>query len=138
MRPTPYACCEAPGPAFFHANPILKVAVRDRTIDQLRQRTRAGEVAMIAIANVPSDEGFDYQATAEFFLGKNYRVRSRVLKYMRFAEAADAIRFAIEQLPTDVLLGAYLEVNENRYDSRGIRRLYDRPEYPFPRLDRVA
>lgn len=93
---------------------------------------------MIAIANVPSDEGFDYQATAELFLGKNYRVRSRVLKYMRFAEAADAIRFAIEQLPTGVLLGAYLEVNENRYDSRGIRRLYDCPEYPFPRLARVA
>ena len=48
------------------------------------------------VTSVRSDERFDYQATAELFPGKNHRVRSRVLKYMRFAHAADAIRFAIE------------------------------------------
>ena len=85
-----------------------------------------------------SDEKFDYQATAELFTSKNIRVRSRVVKYMRFNHAADAIRFAIEQLPADVLLGAYLEINEKRYDSPGIHRLYDRPGYPFPRLAKVA
>jgi hypothetical protein len=90
------------------------------------------------IASVQSDERFDYQAQAELFPGKNRRARSRVLKYMRFAHAADAIRFAIEKLPADVLLGAYLDVNEKSYDSRGIRRLYDHSEYPFSRLAKAA
>ena len=90
------------------------------------------------ITSAQSDETFDYQATGELFTGKNIRVRSRVLKYVRFNHAADAIRFAIEQLPADVLLGAYLEINEKRFDRRGIRQLYDRAEYPFPRLAKVA
>jgi hypothetical protein len=90
------------------------------------------------ITSAPTDERFDYQATAELFSGRNIRVRSRVLKYVRFDRAAEAIRFAIEHLPADVLLGIYLEANEERYDCRGIRRLYDSPEYPFARLEKAA
>jgi hypothetical protein len=90
------------------------------------------------ITSAQSDEKFDYQAPAELFTSKSIRVRSRVVKYMRFNHAADAIRYAIEQLPADVLLGAYLEINEKRYDSPGIRRLYDRPGYPLSRLAKVA
>jgi hypothetical protein len=90
------------------------------------------------ITNAQSDERFDYQAPAELFTSKSIRVRSRAVKYMRFNHAADAIRYAIEQLPADVFLGAYLEINEKRYDSPGIRRLYDRPGYPLPRLAKVA
>lgn len=87
---------------------------------------------------VQSNERFDFKAKAELFPGKNNRVRSRPFRYRRFDHAADAIRFAIEQLPADVFLGAYLEVSEERYDSRGIRSLYNRAEYPFPRLAKVA
>ena len=90
------------------------------------------------ITSAQADESFDYQATAELFPGKNIREGHVFVKYMRFDHAADAIRFAIERLSADVLLGAYLEVNERRYDSRGIRRLYDWAEYPFTRLAKVA
>ena len=83
--------------------------------------------------NALSADRFDYKAPTELFSSKNIRVQSRVVKYLRFQHAAEAIRFAIEKLPADVLLGAYLEVDERRYDCRGIRSLYDRPEYPFPR-----
>ena len=90
------------------------------------------------ITNDQGAERFDYQAPAELFSSKNIRIKSRVVKYMRFQHAADAIRFVIEKLPADVLLAACLEVDEKRYDCRGIRFLYDRPEYPFPRLVEAA
>jgi hypothetical protein len=45
----------------------------------------------------------------------------------------DAIRFAIEELPPELLLGAYLEVEEERFDGNAIRRLYESLDYPLPR-----
>jgi len=53
--------------------------------------------------------------------------------YGRFARAADAIRFAIEELPPDLLLGAHLKVDEKQFDGDGMRRLYDSAEYPLAR-----
>jgi hypothetical protein len=93
---------------------------------------------MTMITSAQSEEIFDYQATAELFPGKNARARPRVVKYMRFDHAADAIRFAVEQLPAELLSGAYLEVDEKRYDSHAIRRMYDRADYPLRRLAEVA
>jgi hypothetical protein len=81
---------------------------------------------------------FDYRTSAELFPGRNLRTKSRGPRYMRFNRAADAIRYAIEQLPADVLLGAYMEVDEKRYDGNAIRRLYDGADYPLPRLAKVA
>jgi hypothetical protein len=43
------------------------------------------------------------------------------------------LRFAIEDLPPKSLLAAHLEVNEERFDGRQIRRLYGGEEFPLTR-----
>ena len=47
--------------------------------------------------------------------------------------SADAVRFAIEELPPELLLGAFLEVDGERYGGEEIRRLYDNADFPLIR-----
>ena len=46
---------------------------------------------------------------------------------------ADAIRFAIEELPPELLPGACLQVDGERFGGDRIRRLYESAEYPGAR-----
>ena len=76
---------------------------------------------------------FDYASPAELFFSRRKPRTARGVTYLRFATAAEAIRYAVEELPAAAFPGTYLEVNEERFDSGAIRRLYDADEYPVPR-----
>jgi hypothetical protein len=51
---------------------------------------------------------FDYNAPAELFLAKP--AKGSRTKYRRFATAAEALRYAVEDLRTPKAFGAWLEV----------------------------
>jgi hypothetical protein len=79
---------------------------------------------------------FNYNAAAELFPTRRRLPKRQSFGYKRFDKAAQAIRFAVESLPADSLVGAFLEVDEQRFGSDGIRRLYDSAEYPLARSTR--
>jgi len=83
-------------------------------------------------------ELFDYGTEAELFSTKGKNSRRQPLGYKRFARAADAIRFAIEELPPQLLSGTYLEVDEVRYEGKEIRHLYESIDYPLVRRAAVS
>jgi hypothetical protein len=77
---------------------------------------------------------FDYGSEAELYCAKvGRKSRRQQLDYRRFARAAEAIRFAIEDLPTNLSVSTYLEVGGGRYKHNDIRRLYDSADYPLER-----
>jgi hypothetical protein len=76
---------------------------------------------------------FNYKAAAELFPTRRRIPRRQPLGYKRFAQAAQAIRFAMEDVAPELLVGACLEVDEQRYGSDDIRRLYESADYPLAR-----
>ena len=75
---------------------------------------------------------FDYSTEAELFSATKQKLQRSSVAYKRFARAADAIRFAIK-MPSRLLIGTYLEVDEERYQGKDIRRLYESVDYPLAR-----
>ena len=54
---------------------------------------------------------FDYNALAELFPSRGRMRRRQSFGYKRFAKAAQAIRFAMEDMPRACLVGAFLEAS---------------------------
>ena len=76
---------------------------------------------------------FDYKCAAELYSTRRRRSGRQPFGYKLFEQAAEAIRFAIEDLPEGALVGAFLEVGDERYGSDDIRRLYESAKYPLTR-----
>ena len=75
----------------------------------------------------------DYAAAADLYPRATTSSRSRPVGYRRFDTTAEALRYAIEEMPAAHLSGALLEVDEERYDGAAMRSLYDAGAYPLPR-----
>ena len=76
---------------------------------------------------------FDYGFPAEIFMAKRKGgARSRPAS-RRFATAAEAIRFAVEDFPAIRALGAWMQVGDERFNSDEICRLYESSDYPLRR-----
>jgi hypothetical protein len=76
---------------------------------------------------------FDYGIPAELFMGARKGGPRQRLNYRRFATAAEAIRFAVEELPAVRALRAWMQVGDERFDGDDIQRLYESGDYPLQR-----
>ena len=101
---------------------------------QQRKKVSLDKAASSDTEQVESaEQHVDYAAPAELFLAKRSGSPRARLGYRRFAAAAEAIRFAIEELPLSRLAGVYMQVGDLRYDANSIRLLYQRDDYPLKR-----
>jgi hypothetical protein len=76
---------------------------------------------------------FDYAAPAEIFMTPKRIMRRPPITYRRFTTAAEAIRFAIEELSAPLRVNVVMEVLEERFHQQAIRKLYAGTNYPLVR-----
>jgi hypothetical protein len=84
-------------------------------------------------AAITSATNFDFSEPAELYGGSNWSGRPTGVTYRRFDTAAEAIRYAVEELSGASRRACVLEVDEKRLNHAEIRRLYDSGDYPLPR-----
>ncbi|SDG61988.1 hypothetical protein [Pelagibacterium luteolum] len=75
---------------------------------------------------------FDYTASAELYPGKR-STRFRTVRYHRFNTTAEALRYLIEEMPPELLAGAVLETEDQRFEGDQLSALYQDQAYPLPR-----
>jgi hypothetical protein len=75
----------------------------------------------------------DYSAAAELYIPTARPGRRGRPVYRRFSTAVEAIRFAMEDLPTMRSFGPWMQVGEERFNSEDIRTLYESDDFPLRR-----
>ena len=76
---------------------------------------------------------FDYSAPAELSLSKP--AKGCRTKYRRFATAAEALRFAVEELRTPKVFGAWLEVGDARFRAATFNGCTKPKNYPLRKAE---
>jgi hypothetical protein len=112
---------------------IALAAVSASTVRETSSILPATEAAMAAFDYGTVAQLFPTRSEAESFPTRSRKLGRGLVGYRRFARAADAIRFAIEELPAGLLPEACLEVDAEIFDRDAIQRLYDSDNYPLAR-----
>jgi hypothetical protein len=58
---------------------------------------------------------FDYNAPADVYITYAWGSKKAHVTFRRFASSAEAIRFAVEELPRSTLRGTAIEVGDDRF-----------------------
>lgn len=67
---------------------------------------------------------FQFDAPAELFVGSSRGYSRRTMQYRRFDTGAEAIRYAVERLPPELLRAAAIESGGERLEADEIRQIY--------------
>lgn len=75
---------------------------------------------------------FDYATKAGLY--HQLRMgRSAPMSFRRFETSAEAIKYAVEELSPVMFHGAVLETEDDRFESKQIRLLYENAAFPLER-----
>ncbi|QQR36947.1 hypothetical protein JI749_04790 [Devosia oryziradicis] len=74
----------------------------------------------------------NYNSPAELYPGRQHG-SARGSRYQRFPSLAEAIQYAVEELPVRLQASSLIEVDEVRYGGDQIRSLYFSEDYPLRR-----
>ena len=82
-------------------------------------------------AEIPEVLAVDYTSSAELFAVQRLG-RKQSLFYQRFDNTAEAMRFAVEDMPAGAA-NIVLETEFGRYDAAAIAKIYGADEFPLAR-----
>ena len=80
---------------------------------------------------IPEPSPLDYTSSAELFAVQRMG-RKQSLFYQRFDNTAEAMRFAVEDMPAGAA-NIVLETEFGRYDAAAIAKIYGADEFPLAR-----